>query len=155
MKGWTVILYILSFLTFVAVVYTIERRDSQTSAKNQKELSLLKAELEKLQKEMSVINADKALATDRLTSIEQGLGTMAEKTTEYFRITESKLKDTELLAHSAKMDALRRPQKIEIDMPAIKLIQSCAKKKVKQAAPASPDQKVIKNIKSKLKELSQ
>jgi hypothetical protein len=151
MKGWTVILYILAFLTFVAVVYTIERRDSQTSAKNQKEIELIKAELKLVNDLLVKVNAH----NERLTSIEQGLGTMAEKTTEYFRITESKLKDTELLAHSAKMDALRRPQKIEIDMPAIRLVQSCAKKKVKQAAPASPDKTVIKNIKTKLKELSQ
>lgn len=155
MKGWSVILYILAFLTFVAVIYTIERRDSQTSQQNKKDIVAIKAELEKLQKEMSALNADKALATDRLTSIEQGLGTMAEKTTEYFRITESKLKDTELLAHSAKMDALRRPQKIEIDMPAIRLVQSCAKKKVKPSAAQKPDAKVIQDVKNKLKELSQ
>jgi hypothetical protein len=151
MKGWSVILYILAFLTFVAVIYTIERRDSQISVKNKEDIITLQNELKKLQKDLDAANKVSISLTERLTSTEQALGTMAEK----FNAAEDKIKTIEMIAHSAKMDAMRKPQKIAIDMPAIRLVQSCAKKKPKKATSQKPDAKVIQDVKRKLKELSQ
>lgn len=146
--GGRVVLYILSFVVFVGVVFLIERRDSQAGAKALKEIELLKGGLQAVDEKLSRLDG----MIERVTMIEQSMGTMADKTAEYFRVAESKIKDTEMLAHSAKMDAMRRPQKIEVDMPAIRVVQACAKKKV---AVTPPDKKVIKDIKSKMKELSQ
>jgi hypothetical protein len=149
--GGRVILYILAFVMFVGVVFLIERRDSQAGARALKEVELLKANLTAVDDKLSKLDG----ILDRLSMAEQGMGTMADKTAEYFRVAEAKINAAEMIAHSAKLDAMRRPQKIEIDMPAIRVVQACAKKKKPVASPVvGHDKRVIQDVKKKLKELS-
>lgn len=74
-----------------------------------------------------------------------------------------KVKTAETIAHSAKMDAIRiKDQKITINVPPIKVVHvnRTAKLKTKKENATQPtkldvDNKIIKDIKKKLKEVSQ
>lgn len=146
--GVRVVLYVLAFVVMVAVVFMIERRDTQAGAKALKEIERLSAGLTAVDAKLSKLDG----MIERVGMAEQALNMQQNKNDEMFRIVESKLKEIEMIAHSAKMDAMRRPQKIEIDMPAIRVVQACAKKK--PVTVPVPDKRVIQDVKKKLKELS-
>lgn len=148
--GGRVVLYVLAFVIMVAVVFMIERRDTQAGAKALKDIERLSGGLTAVDAKLSKLDG----MIERVSMAEQALNMQQNKNDEMFRIVESKLKEIEMIAHSAKMDAMRRPQKIEIDMPAIRVVQACAKKKPAPSQTPGPDKRVIQDVKKKLKELS-
>lgn len=150
--GVKVVLYILAFIMVVGAVVLIERRDTQAGAEAKADVLKLRAEVAELRQKVEKLDG----VLDRVSMAEQMMGTLASKSDEMYRIAESKIKEIEYLAHSAKLDAMRRPQKIEIDIPPIRVVTGprMVKKPVVKAAPP-PDATVIKDIKKKLKDLSQ
>jgi hypothetical protein len=159
--GVKMILYILAFAIMVGVVFMIERRDTQAGSVALKKATELAANLTAVDARVTAVDAKLARLDgilERLEMLERLVEMNANKADEMFRVSESRVATIETLAHSAKMDAMRRPQKIEIDLPPVRIVQACGKKKkvpVSVQSPSGVDGKVIKDIKKKLKDLSQ
>lgn len=151
MRGVRMILYILAFIIMVGVVYMIERRDTQAGKLASEQVRLMRAELDGLKQKVDRTDG----VVERVAMLEDLVEMNANKAEEMMRVSESKWREVEMIAHSAKMDAMRRPQKVEFVVPPIRIVTGPARKKPAVPVQAGPDQKVIKDIKKKLKDLSQ
>lgn len=149
--GVRMVLYILAFVIMVGVVYMIERRDTQAGKLASEQVRLMRAELDGMKQKLDKLDG----LVDRVAMLENLVEMNANKADEMYRVSESKWREVEMIAHSAKMDAMRRPQKVEFVVPPIRIVTGPVRKKVQAPVRADVDKTVIKDIKKKLKDLSQ
>lgn len=155
--GVRMVLYILAFVIMVGVVFMIERRDTQAGKVAGEQVRLMRAELSGAVQKLDKLDG----LVERVAMLETMVQTNEQKSTEMYRVSESKWREVEMIAHSAKMDAMRRPQKVEFVVPPIRIVTGPVRKKVHVPVrtdvdkPNGVDKTVIKDIKKKLKDLSQ
>ena len=89
------VLYILAFIIMVGVVYMIERRDTQAGLAAQEQVRLMKAELEGLKQKVDKLDG----IVERVAMLEDLVEMNANKAEEMMRVSESKWREVEMIAH--------------------------------------------------------